>query len=33
MKQDEKYYCDRSEIAEETKPKHGVRKRVENGMD
>lgn len=25
--------CDRSEIAEETKPKDGVRKRVEKGTD
>lgn len=32
MKQVQKDCCDRSEIAEETKPEDGVRKRVEKGM-
>lgn len=32
MKQAQKDCCGRSEIAEETKPKDGVRKRVEKGM-
>lgn len=33
MKQAQQDCCDRSEVAEETEPKHGVRKRVEKGMD
>lgn len=33
MKQAQQDCCDRSEVAEETEPKQGVRKRVEKGMD